>query len=91
MKRTVAILIAILCLVVVSPCAYASSQGSDEIFFKPEEIIAFSKKVENLWAAYALHFAYYNFCRIHRSLRITPAMEAGITDRVWMIADLLSA
>src|SRR5271165_5018639 len=37
----------------------------------------FSKKWENLWAAYCLHFAYYNFCRIHRSLRVTPAMETG--------------
>lgn len=51
---------------------------------------AFSKKWENLWAAYCLHFAYYNFCRIHRSLRVTPAMEAGITDRVWTLSDLLA-
>jgi hypothetical protein len=43
---------------------------------------AFSKKWENLRAAYALHFAYYNFCRIHRSIRCTPAMEAGVTKRV---------
>ena len=50
---------------------------------------AFSKKWENLWAAYCLHFAYYNFCRLHRSLRVTPAMEAGITHRVWSISDLL--
>lgn len=50
----------------------------------------FSKKWENLWAAYCLHFAYYNFCRIHRSLRVTPAMEAKITDRVWSIDDLLA-
>jgi IS1 family transposase len=50
---------------------------------------AFSKKWENLWAAYCLHFAYYNFCRIHKSLRVTPAMEAGITDHVWEISDLL--
>src|SRR5207247_3862813 len=42
---------------------------------------AFSKKWENLNAALALHFAYYNFCRIHRTIRVTPAMEAGITDR----------
>ena len=49
----------------------------------------FSKKWENLWAALCLHFAYYNFCRIHRSLRVTPAMESGITERVWTIADLL--
>ncbi|MGA2182814.1 MAG: IS1 family transposase [Bryobacteraceae bacterium] len=50
---------------------------------------AFSKKWENLWAAYCLHFAYYNFCRIHKSLRITPAMEAGLTDHVWEIGELL--
>src|ERR1035438_3848482 len=50
---------------------------------------AFSKKWENLWAAYCLHFAYYNFCRIHQTLRVTPAMEAGIADHVWTIAELL--
>jgi transposase-like protein/IS1 family transposase len=49
----------------------------------------FSKKWENLWAAYCLHFAHYNFCRIHRTLRVTPAMQSGITDRVWDIAELL--
>lgn len=51
---------------------------------------AFSKKWENLKAAIALHFAYYNFCRIHQTLRVTPAMEAGITDHVWTIAELLA-
>src|SRR5450759_2035519 len=51
---------------------------------------AFSKKWENLWAAYCLHFAYYNFCRIHKTIRVTPAMEAGITSRVWTIAELLA-
>ncbi len=50
---------------------------------------AFSKKWENLWAALCLHFAFYNFCRIHRTIRVTPAMEAGITNRTWEIADLL--
>jgi transposase-like protein/IS1 family transposase len=50
----------------------------------------FSKKWENLWAAYCLHFAYYNFCRIHKTLRITPAMAAGITDHVWEISELMS-
>ena len=50
---------------------------------------AFSKKFENLRAAYALHFAYYNFCRIHQTLRCTPAMEAGITKSVWELKDLL--
>ncbi len=43
---------------------------------------AFSKKLDNLKAACALHFAYYNFCRIHQTLRVTPAMEAGLTDHV---------
>ncbi len=51
---------------------------------------AFSKKLDNLKAALALHFAYYNFVRIHRSLRVTPAMAAGVTDRVWELSDLLA-
>jgi transposase-like protein/IS1 family transposase len=50
---------------------------------------AFSKKWENLWAAYCLHFGWYNFCRIHQSLRITPAMAAGITDHVWELSELI--
>jgi transposase InsO family protein len=52
---------------------------------------AFSKKWENLKAALALHFAYYNFCRVHGSLRVTPAMEAGITDHVWTLDELVTA
>jgi transposase-like protein/IS1 family transposase len=52
---------------------------------------AFSKKVSHLKAAVALHFAYYNFCRVHSSLRVTPAMEAGLTNHVWSIAELLGA
>ncbi len=51
---------------------------------------AFSKQWENLNAALALHFAYYNFCRIHKTLRVTPAMEAGITGEVWTLAELVS-
>jgi hypothetical protein len=51
----------------------------------------FSRKLENLKAAIALHFAYYNFCRVHSSLRVTPAMEAGLTDHVWSVAELLVA
>ena len=50
----------------------------------------FSKKWENHWAAVALWFTFYNFCRVHKTLRVTPAMAAGITDRVWGIADLLA-
>jgi len=51
---------------------------------------AFSKKLENHKAAIALHVAYYNFFRLHGSIRVTPAMEAGITDRVWNLTDLLA-
>ena len=50
---------------------------------------AFSKKVENHAHAVALHFMNYNFCRIHQSLRITPAMAAGVTDHLWDIEDIV--
>lgn len=50
---------------------------------------AFSKKVENLEAAVALHFMWYNFGRVHQTLRITPAMEAGLSDHVWSLAELV--
>ncbi len=50
----------------------------------------FSKKWENHWAALCLHFVFYNFCRVHKSLRVTPAMEAGISDHVWTLAELLA-
>ena len=50
---------------------------------------AFSKKVENHAASVALWFMYYNFCRIHQTLRVTPAMEAGISDHVWSIDEVL--
>jgi IS1 family transposase len=49
---------------------------------------AFSKKVENHAAAVALHFIHYNFARIHKTLRITPAMAAGISDHVWSYGDI---
>jgi hypothetical protein len=51
---------------------------------------AFSKKVENHAAAVALHYVWYNFVRVHQTLRVTPAMEAGITSRVWSLADLVA-
>ncbi|MCY4260994.1 MAG: IS1 family transposase [Rhodobacteraceae bacterium] len=50
---------------------------------------AFSKKIENHAHAVALHYMYYNFCRIHQSLQITPAMAAGVTDRLYEIADIV--
>ena len=51
---------------------------------------AFSKKVENHSAAVALYFMYYNFARIHQTLRVTPAMEAGIADHVWSIEEIVA-
>jgi hypothetical protein len=52
---------------------------------------AFSKKWENHWAAVACWFAFYNFCRIHKTLRVTPAMAAGIADHQWSVRELLEA
>ena len=49
---------------------------------------AFSKKIENHSCAIALHYMHYNFCRIHKSLRVTPAMEAGVTDHVWSVEEI---
>ena len=48
----------------------------------------FSKKLENQAHAVAIHFMHYNFCRIHQSLRVTPAMEAGIADHVWSLEEM---
>lgn len=52
---------------------------------------AYSKKLENLRAAVALHYMHYNFCRIHETLRCTPAMEAGLTDTPWSLSQLMLA
>jgi IS1 family transposase len=49
----------------------------------------FSKKIENHGHAIALHYMHYNFCRVHQTLRVTPAMEAGITDHVWKIEEVV--
>jgi IS1 family transposase len=51
---------------------------------------AFSKKLENHVASIAIHYMYYNFCRIHQTLRITPAMAAGVTDRLWSLKDIVA-
>ncbi len=50
---------------------------------------AFSKKLENHAHAVALHFMYYNFCRIHATLKVTPAMAAGVTEKLWEVCDLI--
>ena len=49
---------------------------------------AFSKKVDNHKPAIALHFMHYNFARLHETLRVTPAMEAGISDHVWGLDEI---
>ena len=51
----------------------------------------FSKKWENLWAMLALYFAWYNFCRVHQTPRVTPAMQAGVADHIWDVSELLAA
>jgi hypothetical protein len=51
---------------------------------------AFSKKLENHIAAISLHFMYYNFVRIHQTLRVTLAMAAGVTERVWDVSDIVA-
>ena len=50
----------------------------------------FSKKLENHGHAVALHYMHYNFCRVHKTLRVTPAMEAGLTDHVWALDELIN-
>ena len=50
---------------------------------------AFSKKIANHGYAIALHFMHYNFCRVHQTLRVTPAMEAGIANHVWSVEEII--
>jgi hypothetical protein len=50
----------------------------------------FSKKLDNPIHALALYVAFYNFCRIHKTLRMSPAMAAGITDRLWSLDDIVA-
>jgi hypothetical protein len=49
----------------------------------------FSKQVENHAAMVSVHFMYYNFARVHQTLRVTPAMEAGVADHVWSIEEIV--
>ena len=51
---------------------------------------AFSKKLENHLSALAIYFMFYNFCRIHQTLRVTPAMEAKVADHVWEIEEIIA-
>jgi len=50
---------------------------------------AFSKKIENHEAAIALHYMHYNFARVHQTLRVTPAMEAGVSNHVWSLEEIV--
>jgi hypothetical protein len=50
----------------------------------------FSKKLENHFWSIALHYMHYNFCRIHKSLRVTPAMAAGVADHVWGAEEIVA-
>ena len=50
----------------------------------------FSKKAENHAHAVALHYMHYNYCRIHQTLRVTPAMEAGLADHVWTLDEVIA-
>ena len=52
--------------------------------------LGYSKKLDNLKAACALHFAYYNWCRVHSTIRVSPAVESGLTDHIWTLRELLS-
>ena len=52
---------------------------------------AFSKKLENLHAAVTLYIAFYNFCRVHQTVKATPAMAAGLTDHLWELRELLAS
>ena len=51
---------------------------------------AFSKKWENHWASMSLWYTFYNFCRVHKSLRVTPAMEAGVSNHVWSLEEIVN-
>lgn len=51
---------------------------------------AFSKKVENHEAAIALHFMHYNFARVHQTLRVTPVMQAGVSDHAWSLEEIVA-
>ena len=51
--------------------------------------ISTSKKFESHCHAVAIYYAYYNFCRVHQTLRVTPAMEAGLADHIWSVEELM--
>ncbi len=66
-----------------------SNRGQTRCRLAPRLTNAFSKKVENHIYAVALFFTFYNFARVHQTLRVTPAMEAGIADHVWTVEEIV--
>jgi hypothetical protein len=69
-------------------------QAAMKVCFQPTFFVtrltnAFSKKLSHLKAACALHFAHYNFCRVHQTLRVTPAMAAGVADHIFSIEEIV--
>jgi len=65
-------------------------ERNPEFIWNPLLTNAFSKKLENHEHMIAIYFMHYNFCRIHQTLRVTPAMEAGISDHVWSLDEVVS-
>ena len=57
---------------------------------QPSTITSYTKTLEHLSAAVNLYMAFFNFCRVHKTLRVTPAMQAGIADHVWTIQEFLT-
>jgi hypothetical protein len=66
------------------------SRGSRLLCESPSRTNGFSKKVENHVYQLALHYMHYKFCRIHKLLRATPAMAAGVTDHVWETEEIIA-
>jgi hypothetical protein len=69
-------------------CPAEASEGGMRLFTRLTN--AFSKKIENYEQMIAIYFMHYNFRRIHQSLRVTPAMEAGIADHVWSLEEIVN-
>jgi hypothetical protein len=69
-------------------CAREAKTGLATSGCRSDSTNGFSKKLANHGAAIALHYMHYNLCRIHKTLRVTPAMEAGLTDHVWSIEEI---
>jgi hypothetical protein len=77
----------------IRPRAHAGGEGATKLRGQVRSQVQLGnegKKVENHEHSIALHFMHYNFCRIHGSLRVTPAMEAGVADHVWSLEEVVA-